>query len=707
VQQAFPDGVLWIGLGPSPDVFFQLGLWANALAIPPTEIGQMTAIGLRTAAIRAVLANCSALLIIDDAWQAKHAGWFRLGGQDCAHIVTTRLPAVTDAFSDARRIIVKTLAEKESLRLLYNLAPQVYQQFPTAVERLARESGGLPLTLMLIGSYLRQQAASGQARRLEQALHRLQDPVFRLHLQTPQSGAHAHPSLPAEESISLTAVIGVSEAALPDEESRRALHALGLFPPKPNSFSEAAAAAAMGQPLEMLDTLVDAGLVEIKGRERCQIHQAIADYLTAQEAETAVIARFVHYYAGWLTTEQKDAAIELEMDNLLTAVSLAAKNKLTPDLIALTNNLLPFLERRSQWELVDQLAPQAAQYAQNDGDYHAAINLLHRLSRSFDVRLDHDQADRYLTQTLDIARRHHQVEQLVAILAERSLVASHADEIEKARAYLTEALTVARQANYARGVSMTLGYLGRLSHQNGDHEQTPLYLDEALAIARTHEFNDLLCGLLILRGAAASYSETAAAAERYYLEALDLARTVGRKDQLSAILTNLGEIETNRGQTERAIAYLEEALEIVRESGSAAREAHIRKDLGVLAMRRGDVAAGQRHFEIGLSLTDGEENDWLAGYIEVHWAESALQSGDIEQAERLAVKIIRRLPDSGKNRAIVAIARFVQAQLAAQQGDWETARRLATQSTESLQAIGHTRAAGILNWVENVQIAGG
>jgi len=60
------------------------------------------------------------------------------------------------------------------------------------------------------------------------------------------------------------------------------LHALSVFPPKPNSFSEEAALAASQQPVEALDELWDAGLLENWGSERYALHQAVADALRAQ-----------------------------------------------------------------------------------------------------------------------------------------------------------------------------------------------------------------------------------------------------------------------------------------------------------------------------------------------------------------------------------------------------------------------------------------
>lgn len=703
VRQAFPDGVFWVGLGRNPDLFFHLGLWAEALAIEPAEIRQMTAIGMRATAVRARLSTKAALLIIDDAWEAKQAGWFRLGGKDCAHILTTRLPAVTDAFSDAHRVIVETLGENESIRLLSYLAPQVYEHFPEAVIKLAQKSGGLPLALMLIGNHLRQQAASGQQRRIAQALQSLQDQVFRFQIEMPQAAVQAHPSLLAEQTISLNAIIGLSEEALPSDNVRRAFLALRLFPPKPNSFTEMAAAAVMGQPLEVLDELVDGGLIETMGQERCQIHQAISDYLTVQKTQDAAALRFVAYYDEWLSTQKDNSsAIELEIDNLLTAVTLAKQANLREPLIAITTNLLSFLENHSMWNLVDQLVPDAVKYSQQNGNYRAAITLLDKLGRSLDVRRERQKANTCWRQALEIAQQEHEVELMVSLMTERSQIASAANQDDLAQEILQEALALSQAEGYSRGIALSFGYLGRLSLQSGNHSQTPFYLDKALVLARECNFQDLLCGLLILRGASASYSETTEDAERYYLEALELARTVGRKDQLSAILTNLGEIETNRENDERAIAYLEEALEIVQTSGSAAREAHIRKDLGILAVRQGDVANGRRHFEIALSLTDGDDNDWLAGYIEQNWAELALQTGDVDEAARLAKQVINRLPDESKNRSIVALARFVQAQIAALSGQKELARQLASQSQSSLQAVGHVRAKEVSVWLHTL-----
>ena len=96
------------------------------------------------------------------------------------------------------------------------------------------------------------------------------------------TGAGERPASVAESMPPyLQATIAISDQQL-SPQAHTALHALSVFPPKPNSFSEEAALAASQQPVEALDELWDAGLLENWGSERYALHQAIADYARAQ-----------------------------------------------------------------------------------------------------------------------------------------------------------------------------------------------------------------------------------------------------------------------------------------------------------------------------------------------------------------------------------------------------------------------------------------
>lgn len=98
------------------------------------------------------------------------------------------------------------------------------------------------------------------ARRLE--------PPGRLQVDDRRSVLARQGGLPDEFPHSLAAVIGLSEQA-PDPAARASL---SDFPPKPESFSEPAAVAVASQPPKVLDQLVDAGLIEPDGPDRCAVH---------------------------------------------------------------------------------------------------------------------------------------------------------------------------------------------------------------------------------------------------------------------------------------------------------------------------------------------------------------------------------------------------------------------------------------------------
>ena len=140
---------------------------------------------------------------------------------------------------------------------------------------------------------------------------------------TPLFVTFAHPSLPAETSLSLQSVIEVSDQHL-EEQARRALRALSVFPAKPNTFSEEAALAVSAVSVEVLDTLSDAGLLEVDEAGRYTLHQAIADYARASLTDRDPSQRLVAYYQEYIKENQADfEALEQESHNIFTALETA------------------------------------------------------------------------------------------------------------------------------------------------------------------------------------------------------------------------------------------------------------------------------------------------------------------------------------------------------------------------------------------------
>jgi transcriptional regulator with XRE-family HTH domain len=313
IRAEFSDGILWAGLGTQPNLQEILSHWGTLFGVAASSPG----------ALREVIGTRRMLIVIDDVWEINDAMALMVGGPHCAYLMTTRFPHIAASFADQRAIIVPELSEEEGITLLQSLAPEIPMDDMERVRILVCSVDALPLGLMLMGRYIHVQGYHGQMRRLRAAMERLLDTEQRLHLSIPCVQSDTHPGLPAKTSLSLQSVIEVSDQHL-DEQARQALRALSVFPAKPNTFSEEAALVVSAVPVETLDKLSDAGLLEVDEVGRYMIHRVIADYARAFLKDEDPFQRFVTYYETYIEENRADfRALEQERQNVLVALEIA------------------------------------------------------------------------------------------------------------------------------------------------------------------------------------------------------------------------------------------------------------------------------------------------------------------------------------------------------------------------------------------------
>lgn len=318
VQEYFRDGILWVGLGPEPNVIGLLSLWGKLLGMAEHEMTSLRSGDDWAVALHALIGKRQMLLIIDDAWTIEDALTFKTGGLSCTHLLTTRQPAVATRFAGEQAVQIQELDRENGFLLLSRLAPSVIKAGPEEAWALVQAVGGLPLALTLMGNYLSVEARHQQRRRIRGALIRLQQAEERLRLEQPQAGLEHHSSLMGATPLSLQAVIGISANYL-DDAARHALRILSLFPAKPNTFSEDAALAVCNCPVEVLDALVDAGLIECVGPDRYTLHQTISNYARVYLAQIAIAdiaQKLVEYMVSFVQAHESDReSLELESAN--------------------------------------------------------------------------------------------------------------------------------------------------------------------------------------------------------------------------------------------------------------------------------------------------------------------------------------------------------------------------------------------------------
>ena len=687
VRAHFPDGILWAGLGYKPDVLGLLSHWGSVLNSAPADLAQRSLPADWAACIRAAIGQRRMLLVIDDAWDIAHALAFQVGGAHCVHLITTRFPEIAQRFASDGAVVVRELEEADGRLLLLRLAPEAVQAEPEEAQKLVAAVGALPLALTLLGNYLRAQAHSGQPRRLRAALERLRNSNERLQLAEAQTLVGSYPSFSAGTPLSLQAVIGISDQQM-SAESRATLRTLALFPPKPNTFSEAAAVAVSAQPVETLDMLTDAGLLESSGPERYTLHQTIADYARTNLDDAAVAGRLVSYFVTYVEAHAGDyAALDRESSNIVAALEMAFEQAMQSALVRGAHAFAPFLITRGLYQVAETQLQRSFQAAQALGDGIGQATAHLQRGRIAEQRGNYMQAEWFWQSGLALARQSGQNSDIAPMLLELGNLAWEQGQPEQAHHLYEEALDIFRSLGDQRGAAETLKSLGNLAADQGQPEQARHLYEEALDIFRSLGDQRGAAFTLHNLGVLAREQGQLEQARHLYVEALDTLRQIDDQRGVSYVLNNLGNLARQQKQFAEARLFLEEALAIHRGLENRHRIAFALYNLANVAADQRQFAEAQRYLDEALPIfTDLQSRRHIAlAYQTLGILER--EQGHFEHAQQRfseALAIFQDIKDSRQ----VALTRREQGMLAQQQGQPEQARQLYKEALDVLRRLG-------------------
>ena len=282
VAQQFPDGVLWASLGERPNLLVEISAWSDA--VMPGQRGQTRRIEDISAQLTSALRERRMLLIVDDVWQVEHARPFRVGGQGCALVMTSRLNDVASALASTAGDVYRlpVLSEASALELLEQLCPETVAEYPLEASELVHDLEGLPLAIQVAGRLLHSEARFGWG--VRELLDELRTGASLLNTQIPSEMFSADD----RPSPTVAALLKRSTDLL-DSETRKLFSYLGLFVPKPATFDLAAMAAAwmVGDARKIARVLVDRGLLEPLGGGRFQMHALLVMHARSLLEEAA------------------------------------------------------------------------------------------------------------------------------------------------------------------------------------------------------------------------------------------------------------------------------------------------------------------------------------------------------------------------------------------------------------------------------------
>jgi len=699
IRRHYNNGVLWVGIGPRPNLVGLLSRWGTMLGIPSHETVNLTTIHSWQQAIHDAIGLRHMLLIIDDAWKAEEALAFKIGGPNCSYLITTRFREIAFYFGGSNSIKLTELGEEDSIQLLLALAPEVIAKEMEAARELIQLVGGLPLALTIMGKHLQTQASIYQQRRVRKAIERLHNVEERLQLTMLQSPLERSPNLEPETHLSLQAAIEVSEKQLEDQV-RHALHALSVFPAKPNTFSEEAALAVCNIAGEILDILLDSGLIESGGQGRYTMHQTISHYALFRHTDRLAEERMVTFFVNFVQTHREDyEALERETENILAAFQLACNKQLWAELIKGINAFVPFLQSRGVYSIAETYLTQAREAAIALGDNtHLTVTYLH-LGRIADLSGDYDKAEQFYQEGLKLAHDIDQRKTMSLLLAYWGEMLLNRGKYAQAEQCLQEGLLLAQELDEPQHISVLFKNLGEVAANLGQHAQAITYYQSGLHYARQVCNWEIMSALLQNLGSIETRYGHNEQAEMYFQEGLCYARKIGHRQRISALLMNIGMAAFKRKQYAEAEKLYQQSLELARKMNNPFRMCCVLQNLGMLERTRNHEQAAETYLRESLEIAYKMRYDWLISETLCEWGELYLNQKKIDEARKAFEQALAKANEIGATE-LLAMSKFGLARAALLQGDLTCARQQGTESLQLFQSMEHEETCRVAQWLD-------
>jgi tetratricopeptide (TPR) repeat protein/transcriptional regulator with XRE-family HTH domain len=633
LQASFPDGILWAGLGPTPNVAGILSRWSSLLGITASSLPSGNDLDGWAVLLRMAIGKRRLLFVLDDAWHLADALAYRVGGPTCSYLLTTRLADVAFAWAGEQALIVHELTEEQSMQLFAAHAPTAVRTEPGGVQRVAQAVGGLPLAILLLGKYLELQTYSQQPRRLSHALEQLASAKQRYQVALPQAPFDRPAYLSACTPLSLSTALRISEQQL-DHEARRTLHALSLFEARPATFSEEAALAVSATSVEHLDRLMDSGLLESHRPGRYMLHQVVRDYARLSNPDPGEAqGRLVAFFVALIKIPPESNVLEWELSQILVAFEMAFEQQWWEQLLQGVLAFMPFLEGKRLYSCVDVWLPRAHQAAVALADQEGMAWVWVWTGKMAELRGEHLQAEHAYLTGLEGAQQltHPFSEGYVLILLGGVLL--ERGKYQRAKHHLEKGLRMVQSQHDDSSVILAHKNLGEVAASQGDSQQADQFFLQGLVLARRSEHWEMASALLQNLGAMAERRGEYRKAATWYDQGLTYAQQCQSVQRQSAILMNQGMLAFHEKQYTRALALSEESLRLARMIGNRMRMSSVLQNVGMIERVLGHLAHAENYLQESLELAQGIGNRWLISEIEGEWGALYVQQQQFKRAK--------------------------------------------------------------------------
>ena len=664
LRKKYPEGVLWARVGEQPDVSNILRTWLEALQIS-SETDAYIDVEHVAKVIRQALARRRMLLVIDDAWHSSIGTALKLGGSECVHILTTCLMSVALDFDFQGAVKVPGFTESDGLRLFEQQAPNALKGQEAEIEELVQCVDNSPLALALFANYCKLQTPHRPD--LKELCSRILEEKSVIEAEQPSISLNDSCDEVRTPAALLAMIRWCFEQLSHDE--KHVLRSFSFFPPKPNSFSDAAARYVTEEHRERLTRLLDYGLLEEVPTDRYSVHRAVSDFLKHRPylgANHAPEQRMATFFVNLVKNpETTFSLIEQEEVNILAALDTAYQHGVWELVVEGTLALFKYFDRRGLYTLGKKNLERAREAAKRLNDEPALAAVLLKLGEIEERRSEYDAAREHVTASLEIARRLGYLQISAHALQLLGVVGLAQAQYVEGEANLKEALGLAREIGDTWIECAIETNLGWMERGLGFLEQARKRNLRALELATANGYMGHMAELELSLGVLEFVNENYEKAKEHDLKGLHYAEELQDKRLQCGLHQALGGVAIAQGNFDKAEEHLMRSLHLSVEIGHRWYNSVIWKELGILRLKQQRPNAAASAFKRSLDL-----------------------AREVRSPERVASAVY------GLARAAALKGNYAEARL---QGQTSLDIYL-----DTFKSIPHPRKAEVKNWVDSL-----
>jgi hypothetical protein len=151
ISAAFPDGVVWITMGSSPNLIL---CYTKTAEFIDGDFHTFISILQAKTYLSNLLSHRSCLIILDDLHSMENLAALDIIGPDFRRLFTTRRPELFPSL-EAQKVPLNVMTNQQSLMTLGNLTNRKVEELPPEAYDIIIECNNHPFELTMIGSILR------------------------------------------------------------------------------------------------------------------------------------------------------------------------------------------------------------------------------------------------------------------------------------------------------------------------------------------------------------------------------------------------------------------------------------------------------------------------------------------------------------------------------------------------------------------------